>query len=216
MRRYGLRFGLLGPPVLYDTVPVPDDSDPVAYDAGPVPYDAVPVPYDGDPVPYDAVPVPYDAVPRSIRSPKARALLAALLLDAGRIVPVESLKEVLWGGAPPASAHASLHNHVTRLRRMLDDPARLRTVPPGYQLRIEHGELDVHVFEHHLATARDAHAAHDWERVADVSASALALWRGTPLSGLPAELGGYAFTQRLREARLLLLEWRYDAQLALD
>ncbi|MGW7128315.1 BTAD domain-containing putative transcriptional regulator [Streptomyces bobili] len=215
MRRYGLRFGLLGPPVLYDAVPVPDGSDPVAYDAGPVPYRGVPVPYDSDPVPYDSDPVPHDAVPRSIRSPKARALLAALLLDAGRIVPVESLKEVLWGGAPPASAHASLHNHVTRLRRMLDDPARLRTVPPGYQLRIEHGELDVHVFEHHLATARDAHTAHDWERVADVSASALALWRGTPLSGLPAELGGYAFTQRLREARLLLLEWRYDAELAL-
>ncbi|MDX3532770.1 BTAD domain-containing putative transcriptional regulator, partial [Streptomyces sp. ID05-39B] len=149
-----------------------------------------------------------------MRSPKARALLAALLLDAGRIVPVESLKEVLWSGAPPASAQASLHNHVTRLRRMLDDPARLRTVPPGYQLRIEHGELDVHVFEHHLATARAAHAAHDWGRVTDACGAALSLWRGVPLSGLPAELGGYAFTQRLKEARLLLLEWRYDAELA--
>ncbi|MFD5269140.1 BTAD domain-containing putative transcriptional regulator [Streptomyces sp. NPDC058335] len=189
MRRYGLRFGLLGPPVLYDTVPTDAPDPPPAPVAAPV--------------------------PRSIRSPKGRALLAALLLDAGRIVPVDALKEVLWGGAPPASAQASLHNHVTRLRRMLDDPTRLRTAPPGYQLRVEHGELDVHVFEYHLATARGAHAAHDWERVVDACAAALALWRGTPLSGLPAELGGYAFTQRLKEARLLLLEWRYDAELAL-
>ena len=44
--------------------------------------------------------------------------------------------------------------------------------------------------------------------------AALALWRGTPLSGLPAALGGYAFVQRLQEARLLLLEWRHDAELA--
>ncbi|MFE9677337.1 BTAD domain-containing putative transcriptional regulator [Streptomyces sp. NPDC006259] len=202
MRRYGLRFGLLGPPVLYDTTPTgaldarPASSAPPASPAS------------------SASTEPTAPVPRSIRSPKVRALLAALLLDAGRIVPVESLKEVLWGGAPPTSAQASLHNHVTRLRRMLDDPARLRTVPPGYQLRIEHGELDVHVFERHFAAARGAHAAHDWERVLGTCTAALALWRGSPLSGLPAELGGYAFTQRLKEARLLLLEWRYDAELA--
>ncbi|WP_143666695.1 AfsR/SARP family transcriptional regulator, partial [Streptomyces reticuliscabiei] len=34
-----------------------------------------------------------------------------------------------------------------------------------------------------------------------------------PLTGLPPETFGYAFTQRLTEARLLLLEWRYDAEL---
>src|SRR5262245_10913332 len=36
---------------------------------------------------------------RPIGSPKVRALLAALLLDAGRVVSVESLKDALWGGA---------------------------------------------------------------------------------------------------------------------
>lgn len=185
MRRYGLRFGLLGPPVLYTA-----DAPEAECEAGVPPYDTV-------------------------RSPKVRALLASLLLDAGRIVPVESLKDALWGGAPPVSAQASLHNHVTRLRRLLDDPERLRAVPPGYRLRVEHGELDVHVFERHVAAARGAHAARNWERVARECAAGLALWRGTPLSGLPADLGGYAFVRRLREARLLLLEWRYDAELAL-
>ncbi|MEU5321397.1 BTAD domain-containing putative transcriptional regulator [Streptomyces sp. NPDC021056] len=173
MKPCELRFGLLGPPVLYDA-----------------------------------------GTTRVVGSPKVRTLLAALLLEAGRTVSVDSLKDALWGGAPPASAHASLHNHVTRLRRLLDDPDRLRAVPPGYLLRVEQGELDVHVFDTHVAEARAAHAGRDWARTVRACAEGLALWRGSPLSGLPAELGGYAFAQRLREARLLLLEWRYDAELA--
>ncbi|MEU6592676.1 BTAD domain-containing putative transcriptional regulator [Streptomyces sp. NPDC046881] len=148
-------------------------------------------------------------------SPKVRALLATLLLEPGRVVSVEALKDALWGGAPPVSAQASLHNHVTRLRRLLDDPERLRAVPPGYVLRVDHGELDVHVFDAQVAEARSAHARRDWPGVVRACACALALWRGTPLSGLPADIGGYALVQRLEEARLLLLEWRYDAELAL-
>ncbi|MFG2370579.1 BTAD domain-containing putative transcriptional regulator [Streptomyces sp. NPDC048504] len=166
----------------------------------------------GTPVLFD--PVDDDAV-HPVGSPKVRVLLAALLLEPGRVVSVDALKDALWGGSPPASAHASLHNHVTRLRRLLDDPDRLRAVPPGYVLRVDEGELDVHVFESHVATARTAHAAKDWPATVRACAAALALWRGTPLSGVPAELGGYAFVQRLAEARLLVLEWCYDAELAL-
>lgn len=175
-----MRFGLLGPPVLFH-----DAREGGRDDA------------------------------RVVASPKSRVLLAALLLDAGRVVSVESLKDALWGGAPPVSAQASLHNHITRLRRMLDDPGRLRTVPSGYVLRIDEGELDVHVFDAHVAEARAAHTGRDWRRVVRECAGALALWRGAPLAGLPPEVGGYAFARRLREARLLLLEWRYDAELAL-
>ncbi|WDO10946.1 tetratricopeptide repeat protein [Streptomyces murinus] len=147
-------------------------------------------------------------------SPKVRALLAALLLEPGRVVSVESLKDALWGGAPPASAQASLHNHVTRLRRLLDDPERLRSVPPGYLLRVEQGELDVDVFDALVTDARAAHARQDWPGVVRSCTKALALWRGTPLSGLP-DLGGHTLVPRLEEARLILLKWRYDAELAL-
>ncbi|MEU6279443.1 BTAD domain-containing putative transcriptional regulator [Streptomyces sp. NPDC047028] len=196
MRRCELRFGLLGPPVLYDRYDrLPHD---VAYDTA---YDP------GDTVSEQPV--------RVIGSPKVRALLAALLLEAGRVVSVESLKDALWGGAPPASAQASLHNHVTRLRRLLDDPERLRAVAPGYLLRVNGGELDVHVFDARVAQARAAHARGDWERVVETCTAALTLWRGTPLSGVPVGVGGYALVQRLEEARLLALEWRYDAELAL-
>ncbi|MGW0812292.1 AfsR/SARP family transcriptional regulator, partial [Streptomyces viridiviolaceus] len=192
--RYRLRFGLLGPPVLYDA---PIDAGSHAHD----------VSGSGDGAAGPAA--------RTVAGPKTRALLAALLLEAGRVVSVESLKEALWGGAPPLSAHASLHNHVTRLRRLLDEPDRLRTVPSGYLLRVEEGELDVHVFEALAAEARTAQARGDRARVVSAVMAALALWRGAPLAGLPADVGGYAFAQRLRETRLLLLEWRYDAELDL-
>ncbi|GGN74132.1 SARP family transcriptional regulator [Streptomyces albiflavescens] len=174
--RNGLRFGLLGPLVLYDA----------------------------------------DGEFRPIGSGKMRALLATLLLEPGRVVSVDVLKDALWGGAPPASAQASLQNHVTRLRRLLDDPERLRAIPPGYVLRVGEGELDVRVFERHATAARAAHAERDWERALRESLSAIALWRGTPLSGLPYETGGHAFVQRLEEARLLVLEWRYEAELRLS
>ncbi|MET8285988.1 BTAD domain-containing putative transcriptional regulator [Streptomyces sp. NPDC005132] len=171
--RYGLRFGLLGPPVLYG--------------AG--------------------------GEARSIGSGKMRALLVALLLEPGRVVSVDALKDALWGGAPPASAQASLQNHVTRLRRLLDDPERLRAVPPGYLLRVGEGELDVRVFESHVTAARAAHAGRDGARTLREALAALALWRGTPLGGVRPELGGHALVQRLEEGRLLLLEWRYEAEL---
>ncbi|MFC9282376.1 BTAD domain-containing putative transcriptional regulator [Streptomyces collinus] len=201
MRRYELRFGLLGPPVLYDRQPYG-----ISYDASDSTVDADST-ADADSTPDNSV--------RAIGSPKVRALLVALLLEAGRVVSVESLKDALWSGAPPVSAQASLHNHVTRLRRLLDDPERLRAVAPGYLLRVDDGELDVHVFEARVAEARAAHARSDWAGVVRPCTAALSLWRGAPLSGLPADFGGYAFVQRLEEARRFLLEWRYDAELAL-
>lgn len=181
MTRGGLRFGLLGEPVLYE--------------GG-----------DGRELPGGV---------REIRSPKLRLLLAVLLLDAGRVVSLEVLKEAMWGASPPVSAQPSLHNHVARLRRLLDDPARLVTVPTGYVLRVGDGELDVQLFDAHTTAAGAAHTARDWERVQRECTSALALWRGTPLGALAPEAGGYALVRRLSEARLLLLEWRYDAELAL-
>ncbi|MGV9918402.1 BTAD domain-containing putative transcriptional regulator [Streptomyces cellulosae] len=192
MTRRGLRFGLLGTPVLFGGEPTPGQSPP----------GHAPRTRDGTPV----VPV---------TSPKLRTLLTVLLLDAGRVVSVEALKDALWGGAPPVSALPSLHNHVARLRRLLGEPGRLLTAPTGYVLRVDDGELDVQVFDAHVSAARSARAEGDWERVRRECRAALGLWRGMPLGGPAPEMGGYALVRRLEEARLLLHEWRYDAELAL-
>ncbi|MFJ9667371.1 BTAD domain-containing putative transcriptional regulator [Streptomyces sp. NPDC101219] len=169
----------------------------------------------GTPVLYQQPPGAAAPTVQAVGSPKLRALLAALLLDTGRVVSVGALKDVLWGGTPPPSAQPSLHNHVARLRRLLDAPDRLMTDPTGYRLRVEEGELDVHVFDALTDAARAARTAGDGERVVRACTDALALWRGAPLAGLPPEVGGYALVRRLGEARLLLLEWRYDAELGL-
>ncbi|MGP9019471.1 BTAD domain-containing putative transcriptional regulator [Streptomyces sp. BR1] len=151
-----------------------------------------------------------------VGSGKIRSLLTALLMRPGRVVPIEDLKLALWGDEPPASATASLHNHVARLRRLLGGEDRVRAVPPGYALRVDPGELDSQVFEAHARAALAAHNTGDWPVVAEESAAALALWRGAPLGGLydPAD-GEPALVQRLGETRLLVLEWKYEAELRL-
>ncbi|MFG3383649.1 BTAD domain-containing putative transcriptional regulator [Streptomyces sp. NPDC047999] len=154
-------------------------------------------------------------------SPKLRALLVALLLRPNRVVPVRELQAALWGAEPPASARASLHNHVARLRRLLGEQGGLRTVAQGYVLRVEPGELDTEVFQERAATARAAYTravrgTGDWASVAEAASAALALWRGSPLEGVhgPGEQPP-PLVHRLREVRLELLQWRYDAELEL-
>jgi DNA-binding SARP family transcriptional activator/tetratricopeptide (TPR) repeat protein len=157
---------------------------------------------------------------RPIGSAKVRALLAALLATPGRAVPLDHLKSALWGETPPTTANASLHNHVARLRRVLGeegrDGSRLRAAPPGYVLDIAEGEFDAWIFLDHHAAARAAHRAADWPSVLAECGGALALWRGDPLSDVPLRSDGLrAFAAHLAEARLLTLEWRFDAELAL-
>ncbi|MGI5470067.1 BTAD domain-containing putative transcriptional regulator [Streptomyces sp. CA-132043] len=158
---------------------------------------------------------------RPLNSAKGQALLAALLLRANRVVPVEVLKEALWGARAPASANASLYNHVTRLRRTLgpDGDGRLRSVAPGYLLRVGAGELDSTEFTAAVRRAREAYTQGDWTAVLREAAGAAVLWRGRPLDGLPEEvheaLDAQPFVRQLEEERLQLLEWRYDAELRL-
>ncbi|MGW0766372.1 BTAD domain-containing putative transcriptional regulator [Streptomyces sp. NPDC002676] len=159
---------------------------------------------------------------RPVGGQKVRVLLAALLLQANRAVSKEDLKGALWGPVPPARADASLSNHVVRLRRHLaflgDEPPRLTAAPPGYRLHVGEGEFDVEVFEARAGVARRAHLDEDWDVVARQSAAAMALWRGQPLADLAefadAEPQGRV-VQRLLETRLQVLEWGFDAALAL-
>lgn len=155
-------------------------------------------------------------LPHHLGSAKVRVLLVTLLLRANKVVPVHELKAALWGDEPPASAHASLHNHVTRLRRLLAEDDRLRAVAPGYVLRVAPGELDSDVFEECVARARTAYGRAEWAEVVTTARTGLGLWRGTPLDGVygPDETRP-ALVQKLGEARLQLLQWRYDAELEL-
>lgn len=152
-----------------------------------------------------------------VRGPKARALLAVLLLEPNRTVPVDTVMAVLWGEDPPPTATASLHNHVARLRRGLGDVGgvRLRTMAHGLELRVGEGELDRDVFEGQVRRAQGAHHRGDWEAAERAAGDALALWRGTPFTDVPA-LAGHPVVTFLQEQRLQALECRFEALLRLD
>jgi Transcriptional regulatory protein, C terminal len=90
---------------------------------------------------------------------RQRALLAVLLLNAGRVVSVSEIADTLWGSAPLPSAEATVRNYVKRLRRVLGDagPARIVTRSPGYLIRVEPSDRDpVH---HYPVLAEPARAA---------------------------------------------------------
>lgn len=63
-----------------------------------------------------------------------RVLLARLAVSPGRCVSYEHLATAVWGGAPPATARASLHNQVSRLRAACH-AGLVTTTPRGYVLQ---------------------------------------------------------------------------------
>jgi DNA-binding SARP family transcriptional activator len=152
-----------------------------------------------------------------IAAAKQRAVLAALLLDAGRVVSLDELAEVLWGTRPPTTARASLQNCVMRLRRALGDPGRdlIGTRPGGYVITVDPSQLDVCRFEALLEAARAAVRAGSWRGAGERSRAALALWRGEPLADVGSELLALRDAPRLAEMRLQALEARAGADLQL-
>ena len=145
---------------------------------------------------------------------KQRVVLAALLLKANRLVPLDELAEALWGPAPPATARVTMQNYVMRLRKALGDGrGRIATQPGGYQITVAAGELDVSQCEALLAAARSAARDGSWDTAASEAGAALALWRGEPLADVDSEFLAMRETPRLAELRLQALETRIDADL---
>jgi DNA-binding SARP family transcriptional activator/pimeloyl-ACP methyl ester carboxylesterase len=157
-----------------------------------------------------------DGRPIHIGGPKRRALMAALLCQANRVVSTDWLIEAVWGETPPVSATAQLHAMVSELRRNLasgDDPDPIVTRAPGYLIRVEPGALDVDRFHRRVGEARRALATEDASRAAATFRSALELWRGDPLSDVEGSVAR-AEAAHLAELRLLVVEERVAADLA--
>ena len=144
--------------------------------------------------------------PIALGGPRQRALLAALLLRAGRVVPTEQLVDELYGSEPPKSATASLQNSVAALRKALG-PDVLVTRSPGYVLALVAEQIDARRFEQMLADARSASPG---ER-RTILRRALALWRGPPLAEFAFEGWAEEDARRLDELRLVALEERIAA-----
>jgi len=153
---------------------------------------------------------------RGIGAPKWRSVLAALLINAGQIVPADVLINEVWGDAPPAKAGNLISIYVLRLRRLLGDTdsTLLVTRAPGYQLRLASGDTDAQAFETLVRDGRRAFAAGDPEQAAAELAEALALWHGSPLADVPPTTLVETEAGRLTELRLDAAELRIRAELA--
>jgi DNA-binding SARP family transcriptional activator len=143
---------------------------------------------------------------RGLGAARGRSLLAALLIRANHVVPVDQLIFELWGDTPPKTAPTQIHGYVMRLRRAIGDPGVLRTAPSGYRLVIGTADLDASAF---AELAEQGQTAKD----AELLNGALALWRGPALADIPPTTLVAAEANRLTELRLTAWEARVDADL---
>ena len=156
--------------------------------------------------------------PVALGGRRPRRLLAMLLLHAGRVVPADRLVEAVWEDDPPASATVTLRSHVASLRRSLAGSSAadvLVTRPPGYRLMITDDQVDARRFERLLEEGGVALDDGDAGHAAQVLRAALALWRGDVLADLDDPRFARAETARLEQLRLVAVERRNDADLAL-
>ena len=145
---------------------------------------------------------------------KRRSLLALLLLHANEVVSSERLIAELWGERPPATSGTIVRVYVSQLRRELSGDGLL-TRAGGYVLRVGPDDLDVLRFERALAQGEAARLAGEPARAAAQLREGLALWRGPPLADFSYEPFAQREIARLEELRLVALEERIDADLAL-
>ena len=152
-----------------------------------------------------------DGRPLALPGRKPRALLARLLLDAGHVVPVETLVDSLWAGSPPPTAFKVIQIYVSQLRKALGAEL-IETRPPGYVLRMSRDGSDLGRFEALREDARDAPGA---ARRAELLREALSLWRGPALAEFREQPFALAAGRRLDDLRLGALEERIEAELEL-
>jgi DNA-binding SARP family transcriptional activator len=141
-----------------------------------------------------------DGVRLAVRGAKQRGLLAILLLHANEVVSADRLLDGLWEEQPPATAQKALQVYVSQLRKLLG-AERVQTMAPGYLLRVEPDELDLERFQR----LQEGGRLHD----------ALSLWRGPPLAEFAYSRFAQGAIARLEELRLVALESKIEADLAL-
>jgi DNA-binding SARP family transcriptional activator len=153
----------------------------------------------------------------SIGAPKQRSLLAALLINAGRVVSTDRLIIEIWRDDPPQRATNLVSIYAHNLRKALGDGdgQLLRYRAPGYQLMVDHDDVDAHRFGALTSAGRQALAQREPERAAELLTEALGLWRDDrPYIDVPSSDLVDAEAERLEEARLDALELSFEAEIA--
>jgi DNA-binding SARP family transcriptional activator/tetratricopeptide (TPR) repeat protein len=154
-----------------------------------------------------------DGRPVSFPRGNATTILALLLDDAGRVIPMSGLVSGVYGDDFPLDPEAQIQNTIGVVRGRLGTARdRIETVGRAYRFRIAESELDTLRCKAKEHQARALRREGDSDGAAAVLREALAEWRGPALADLPGRAAG-AIGRRLDEYRLTLLEQRIDADI---
>ena len=154
------------------------------------------------------------AGPVHLGGSKQRGTLAILLLNANRVVAIDTLADQLYAGRAPVTAATQVHRQISDLRKALGDEARIETRTPGYAIRVTPEQLDLKRFERLTEEAAGALARGEPRAALELQREALSLWRGPALADLDGPFAQNAI-RRLEEILLVALEQRLDAELGL-
>jgi DNA-binding SARP family transcriptional activator/tetratricopeptide (TPR) repeat protein len=147
----------------------------------------------------------------AVSSPKHRALLATLVVQAGRTVPTGELARAVWGADQPANPRRAVQVLVTRLRVLL--PHAIGTRPDGYAIDLQPEQVDLSRFRSWLREADRAAERGDLDKEAGALVDALAQWRGQPLADVPSDVLQREVAPQLSEQRLRVVARRIDVDL---
>ncbi|MFG3713216.1 BTAD domain-containing putative transcriptional regulator [Micromonospora sp. NPDC047730] len=152
---------------------------------------------------------------------KQRAVLAVLLLAAGRPVTTAQIVDAVWPDEPPANGTNVVQKYVAGLRRVIEpersprSPGQVLTLTDaGYQLRVGPEAVDAVRFERGIRRAERLRAEGQAAEAVSELKSTLELWHGEPFTGFA---GPYFESARQRwvELRATALESWADLELRL-
>jgi DNA-binding SARP family transcriptional activator len=148
-----------------------------------------------------------------ISRPRQRSLLAVLLLYANQPLSSGRLAEALCEGETGRSGSV-LRTHILQLRRYPVLTDRVRTVPGGYLMVVEPGELDLDQFRGLTEKGRWAVRNGDHRVAIDLLTRAFQLWREPVLADIPRTLAMAQAANRLIDERRIAGEYLVTSRLA--
>ena len=160
-----------------------------------------------------SVEVRRDGEPVPVPGGKTAEVLVRLALDAGTFVRTDRLVEDVWAEDAVNTRRNTLQSKIAKLRRACGDPRLIVSGDGGYTLAVEPSNVDALTVLRDAVTAAELLDAGDDREAADLSAAALARYRGDLLQSA----GEWAAPHRARldEARMALMETRFAAHLGL-
>jgi predicted ATPase/DNA-binding SARP family transcriptional activator len=153
-----------------------------------------------------------DGARADVPGARLRALLIALALETGHVVPKAALVDWIWGERPPSDAANALQRLASRLRKALP-MGLIEGQPGGYRLTVAPNAVDALRFERLLAQARQVEGPGRIRLLRE----ALALWRGAAMQDVELEDSEAlnAAVTRLEGLRLTAMEDRFEAEVSL-